>query len=88
MMEIFYSTKAEKHLKRLLKGDRRNCESIIFKIEEYAKGRTSAFDIKVLKGKYGEFKRLRVGNYRVIFEEKEDTMIIYEVKHRQEAYND
>ena len=26
-------------------------------------------DIKILKGKYGNFKRLRAGNYRIIFED-------------------
>jgi len=44
--------------------------------------------LKVLKGKYGEFKRLRVGKYRIIFDNDGNVMFIYEVKHRQEAYND
>lgn len=30
--------------------------------------------------------RLRVGNYRVLFDVKSDNIIIYRVKHRREAY--
>jgi mRNA-degrading endonuclease RelE of RelBE toxin-antitoxin system len=44
--------------------------------------------VKVLKGKYGDLKRLRSGNYRVIFDEEDKIMSIYEIKHRQEAYHD
>ncbi|WP_227873604.1 type II toxin-antitoxin system RelE family toxin [Aphanothece sacrum] len=31
--------------------------------------------------------RLRVGNYQVLFYIEDDTLIIYRVKHRQNAYN-
>ncbi|MBF0515937.1 MAG: type II toxin-antitoxin system RelE/ParE family toxin [Nitrospirae bacterium] len=34
----------------------------------------------------GDFKRLRIRDYRVIFEHDGATMIIYEIKHRREAY--
>jgi hypothetical protein len=34
---------------------------IIEAIEEFAQNPKSRFDVKVLRGKYGEFKRLRVG---------------------------
>lgn len=54
----------------------------------YANNPKMKHDIKVLKGEYGDFKRLRVGNYRVIFDENKEIMLIYHVKHRQEAYND
>ena len=30
--------------------------------------------------------RLRVGNYRILFEVEEGTVIVYRVKHRQESY--
>ncbi|WP_029520938.1 type II toxin-antitoxin system RelE/ParE family toxin [Persephonella sp. IF05-L8] len=33
-------------------------------------------NIKVLKGKYKGLKRLRVGKYRVIFDQKDDELII------------
>ena len=42
----------------------------------------------ILKGKLGEFKLLRVASYRIIFDDNNRVMFVYEVKHRQEAYND
>jgi mRNA-degrading endonuclease RelE of RelBE toxin-antitoxin system len=39
-------------------------------------------------GQYGDFKRLRAGDYRIIFEDLENVILIYEIKHRQEAYHD
>jgi mRNA interferase RelE/StbE len=45
-------------------------------------------NIKTLKGKYKGLKRLRVGKYRIIFEEKENELIILIVRvaHRGELY--
>ncbi len=45
-------------------------------------------NIKTLKGKYKGLKRLRVGKYRVIFEERENELIILIVRiaHRGEIY--
>ncbi|PKN66780.1 MAG: cytotoxic translational repressor of toxin-antitoxin stability system [Deltaproteobacteria bacterium HGW-Deltaproteobacteria-12] len=89
-MDIRYSEKAEKQIKKIYKGDKKSAAMIIEALENFAarKGRKSDFDVKVLKGKYGDFKRLRVGNYRVIFNDDGKVMLIYEVKHRQEAYRD
>ncbi len=89
-MDIRYSEKAERQIKKIHKGDRKSAAMIIEAIENfaaYSSGKKN-FDIKILKGKYGDFKRLRVGNYRVIFEDNGTIMLIYEVKHRQEAYHD
>jgi mRNA-degrading endonuclease RelE of RelBE toxin-antitoxin system len=85
-MEISYSEKAVKQLKLICKGDRKSGKMIIERIEHYAANPSDKFDIKILKGAYGEFKRLRVGNYRIIFEDTEEAMQIYEIIHRQEAY--
>jgi mRNA-degrading endonuclease RelE of RelBE toxin-antitoxin system len=71
-----------------MKGDRKSAIAIIGIIEAYAKNPGGNFDIKTLKGKYAEFKRLRVGKYRIIFDDDGKVMVIYEVKHRQEAYYD
>ena len=87
-MEIKYSEKAVKQLKQIAKGDKKTAARILNAIEEYAQNPKGAFDIKLLKGKYEVFKRLRVGNYRVIFDDEGNVMLIYEVKHRQEAYHD
>ena len=44
--------------------------------------------IKPLKGKYKKFLRLRVGNYRIVFQKKEEELIIVIVRvaHRREVY--
>lgn len=61
---------------------------IIAAIEAYAENPYKRHDIKILKGSFEDLKRLRVGNYRVIFDENLVIINIYEIKHRQEAYND
>jgi mRNA interferase RelE/StbE len=85
-MEIRYSEKADKQIKKIFKGDRKSAKMILKAIEAYAENPSGNFDEKVLKGKYEDLKRLRVGNYRVIFEDDGNTISIYEIKHRQEAY--
>lgn len=87
-MDIRYSAKAEKQLKKIHKGDKKSAVMIIDAIEKYAYNPYSNFDVKELKGNYGDFKRLRVGNYRVIFDDENNILSIYEIKHRQGAYDD
>jgi mRNA interferase RelE/StbE len=86
-MVIKYSEKAVKQIKQIHKGDKKSAKMIIDGIEAYPRNPGGVFDIKILKGKYGEFKRLRVGKYRIIFDDDGNVMFVYEVKHRQEAYN-
>ena len=87
-MEIKYSDKAVKQLKKIYKSDKKSASLIIKKIEDFANNPSGNFDIKTLKGKFEDLKRFRIGDYRVIFEEENNVLYIYEVKHRQEAYND
>lgn len=61
---------------------------ILKAIEAYAGNPSGKFDVKTLKGKYGNLKRLRAGNYRVLFEAGNDGMFVFEVKDRKEAYRD
>ncbi len=42
-------------------------------------------DVKHLTNFTPEY-RLRVGNYRILFEIEEDKLIIYRIRHRKEAY--
>ena len=42
-------------------------------------------DIKRLTNSTPEY-RLRVGDYRVLFELEEKTIVIYRIRHRREAY--
>ena len=87
-MEIKYSEKAAKQIETICRGDKRSASIIIEKIEAYSKNPRGHFDVKLLKGRYGDFKRIRVGKYRIIFEDDGEVMLIYEIKHRQEAYHD
>jgi len=75
-------------LKKIAKADKKTAKMIIEKIESFANRSESNFDIKMLRGRYGDLKRLRVGSFRVIFEFETETVFIYEIKHRKEAYHD
>ncbi len=67
MLEIKYSGKASKQFARIHKGDKKSAEMILRAVEEYSKDPSGNFDIKILKGKHAKFKRLRIGDYRIIF---------------------
>ena len=62
MVEIKYSEKAVKQIKKIHRGDRKSSGMILKIIESYATNPSGNFDIKVLKGKYGNLKRLRVAS--------------------------
>lgn len=85
-MQIRYSDKAVKQLKKIYQSDKKSAILILQRIEEYAGNPSGNFDVKVLKGRLASFKRLRVRSYRIIFDEHFNVMNIYEVKHRKEAY--
>ncbi len=87
-MEIVYSVKAAKQLKNIARGDKKSAQMIILRIESYSKNPSKRHDVKLLKGRFGLFKRLRIGNYRVLFDNKNRIMSIYEIKQRQGAYDD
>jgi len=56
---------------------------VIKKIEEMSDNLKG--DVKTLTDSTPEF-RLRVGDYRVLFEIEGETIIVYRVRHRREAY--
>lgn len=56
---------------------------VIDKIEEMSDNLKG--DVKRLTDSTPEF-RLRVGNYRVLFEIEDETIVIYRIRHRREAY--
>jgi len=87
-MEIVYSEKSAKQLRKIVRSDKKTAQMIIEKIESLANSADTNFDIKTLRGRYGDLKRLRVGTYRIIFEIESLTIFVYEVKHRKEAYHD
>lgn len=53
-------------------------------VQRYA--RTGSGDVKPLRGELAGSFPLRVGDYRVMFELHDDTMRIFGVRHRSEAY--
>lgn len=85
-MEIKYSSKASRQISKIAKSDKKSAQRIVDRIESYSGNPSGSFDIKALKGKRASFLRLRVGNYRIIFEMEESTMLIYEINYRQESY--
>ena len=58
--------------------------NILAAIHRYAA--TGAGRVKPLSGDFEGLLRLRVGNYRVFFDETEDTITIHRVRDRREAY--
>jgi mRNA interferase RelE/StbE len=72
--------KATKDLKGLPKSE---AGKIIEKIRGLEQGLDG--DIKKLTNFSPEY-RLRVGNYRVLFEIEDQKILIYRVKHRNDAY--
>jgi len=88
MLEIKYSENAVKQLKKIAVSHPKDVKRIIIGIEKYAEAPLRKNDIKFLKGKFGEFKRLRIGDYRVIFDNKDNILFVYEIKKRKDVYND
>ena len=85
-MQIEWGTRAIRDMRRLAERDR---ERIIAKIEQYAESPASlASQVAALTG--SDYRRLRVGNHRVIFTTQHgepSTLIVLRVRHRREAYD-
>ena len=84
-MTIEWVPKAIRDMRRLAAQDR---ERIIAKVEQYARDPASlANQVIILTG--SEYRRMRVGDYRVIFSieyNKTTVMVILRVRHRREVY--
>ena len=80
MYLIELKPRAIKDLKRLTKSEARK---IIKKVMILEKGLIG--DIKRLTNFTPEY-RMRIGDYRVLFEVEKEKIIIYRIKHRKEAY--
>ena len=85
-LQIEWGTRAIRDMRRLAARDR---ERIIAKIEQYAEDPASlAPQVIALTG--SPYRRLRVGNHRVIFTTRHgepSTLTILRVRHRREAYD-
>ena len=81
MKKIAYSNQARKEL-RMISG---NSQRIRSKIEQYARDPASlSNNVKRLKGREG--LRMRVGDWRVIFNESKDTIDILVIGPRGSVY--
>jgi mRNA-degrading endonuclease RelE of RelBE toxin-antitoxin system len=58
--------------------------TILEAIHRYAE--TGAGRVKPFSGEFEELLRLRVGNYRVFFEESADAIKVHRVRDRRDAY--
>lgn len=85
MYQLIFTDKALKSLKVI---PSRDAHKILIKLEEFSKDPGNTSNVKKLRNHPIAVYRLRVGNYRVLFD-KEDTLKIIEVidiGHRKEIY--
>ncbi len=85
-MQIEWGTRAIRDMRRLAARDR---ERIIAKIEQYAENPASLAR-QVIALTDSPYRRLRVGQHRVIFNTEHgepSTLIVLRVRHRREAYD-
>ena len=83
---IHYRRAAIRYIRKMAADQRRRVISAIEKLGENPKNQ--ALDVKKLSGREGF--RLRVGDYRVLFERHDDELVILivNVKPRGEAYKE
>ena len=74
----------DKAMKDLSKIDKKNAVKIFSKIEKLEDFPRVANFKKLVN--YDPPFRLRVGNYRVLFDTKDDILTVYSVKHRKNSY--
>ncbi len=80
MFQVELMPKAIKDLQKLPKLE---AKKIIVKIKQLEQGLSG--NIKKLTNFSPEY-RLRIGDYRVLFELEANKVLIYRIKHRKEAY--
>lgn len=86
MYKLLFHKEAKRELSRLPKHIQKIIKDKLFLLSQNPEILKN--NIKTLKGKYKGLKRLRVGNYRIIFEEKEKELVILIIRiaHRGEVY--
>ena len=85
-LQVEWTIKAVKDMRRFPSRDR---ERIISKVEQYADDPKS-LDSQVISMTNSEYRRIRVGDYRVIFKTehgKAAVMVVLRARHRSEAYD-
>ena len=79
---IQYDPKVLKQLKKL---DKHEASKVLDSIENYASNPISS-KVKKLKTPFEGAYRLRLGDYRVIFYQEDDLMLISKIAHRKQVY--
>lgn len=79
--KINYKKSVERDLSRI---DKTEARRILNKIEEELSGRAQSFP--VLKGEFAGLRKLRIGDYRVIFTIMDDNVLVLRIGHRREIY--
>jgi mRNA-degrading endonuclease RelE of RelBE toxin-antitoxin system len=64
--------------------DRESAMRILIALSHY--GESGAGNIKALSGKWDGYFRLRVGEFRVVFQINPDAIVIVRVRHRSDVY--
>jgi mRNA interferase RelE/StbE len=72
--------RAEKDLKAMPKDESRGMYEALLELENGLKG-----DVKKLTNHWPEY-RLRLGNWRALFEIEGHKIVVYRIRHRREAY--
>ncbi len=78
--EIEFKPKSSKDCKKIPKDELNRIFTGIEDLKFNLKG-----DVKHLTDYSPEY-RLRIGNYRILFEVEDDKIIIYRIRHRQSVY--
>jgi mRNA interferase RelE/StbE len=81
---IYFTNQAKRDIKKLEKAD---AKDILEKLEDLVEGKEN-LDVTPLEGSSTPLYRLRVGNYRVIYEvwKHTITVAVIEIGHRKEVY--
>ena len=68
----------------LRKLGKEEAQRVLKKIEQHLPRKADTFPL--LTGKFAGLRKLRIGDYRVIYTIIEDTALILRIRHRREAY--
>lgn len=82
-MTVKFESHARKDTIRLPEADRK---AILKAIYAFANGNLENADIKKLKGRNPPEYRLRIGDWRIIFSQNSDILIVRRIVDRKEAY--
>ena len=84
MKPVSYSRSAQKALRKI---PRNVAQLIVSKINQYVSDPSSLTNnVKTLKGDFDGLVRLRVGDWRVIMDDRGNVLMILEIKPRGVAY--